>query len=229
MVLELLLMLFITTLADEIDFECRVDAYSIEPDRDRQFCQRRSPPFPQHRSAPPYKYMNQLHVYFALRNRQAFQRLLESSVDRGQSISSAASLSSSNAGGGKSMSWSKSSSSSSSSASSPAQYYHCDVNARDWLGRTVLHIACACASADSQSAGIVEYGRLLLAHPAINVNIFDTESHRPALHRALYHGNIATAYVSGYLRSIVPSESSQRLLLLNASDIDTSLKDLVGS
>jgi len=65
-----------------------------------------------------------------------------------------------------------------------------DVNARDWLGRTVLHMACA--SADKAAT---EYVRLLLAHPAVNLNLQDTESHWTALHRALYNGNIHAAYV----------------------------------
>jgi inhibitor of Bruton tyrosine kinase len=65
-----------------------------------------------------------------------------------------------------------------------------DINARDWLGRTVLHLACA-ASARAAS----EYVRLLLAHPEINVNLQDEESHWTALHRALYNGNIAATYV----------------------------------
>ena len=64
----------------------------------------------------------------------------------------------------------------------------CDVNARDWLGRTVLHLACASIEPSS-----LEYLRLLLAHPAVNVNLQDTESHWTALHRALFHGNIAAA------------------------------------
>lgn len=63
-----------------------------------------------------------------------------------------------------------------------------DVNARDWLGRTILHLACSASDPAS-----VEYVRLLLAHPAINVNVQDTESQWTALHRALYHGNISAA------------------------------------
>ncbi|KAG5646993.1 hypothetical protein DXG03_001717 [Asterophora parasitica] len=79
-----------------------------------------------------------------------------------------------------------------------------DVNARDWLGRSVLHLACAAPDG-------VEYVRLLLRHPAINVNLADTESHWTPLHRALYHANIPTA-----------------LLLLRRSDTDRSLQDLEG-
>ncbi|KAJ7481215.1 hypothetical protein B0H11DRAFT_2024703 [Mycena galericulata] len=68
-----------------------------------------------------------------------------------------------------------------------------DVNATDWLGRTTLQLACAAPDG-------IEYVRALLRHPSTN-----------ALHRALYHGNLAAA-----------------LLLLQRSDIDISLKDLEG-
>ena len=63
-----------------------------------------------------------------------------------------------------------------------------DVNARDWLGRTVLHLAAIDSTA-------LEYIRLLLNHPHINVNIQDQESLWSPLHRALYAGNVAAAYV----------------------------------
>lgn len=52
---------------------------------------------------------------------------------------------------------------------------------------------------------------MLLAHPAINVNILDKESHWTPLHRALYAGNIPAA-----------------ILLLKRLDIDTAIKDLEG-
>ena len=65
-----------------------------------------------------------------------------------------------------------------------------DVNTRDWLGRTVLHLACA-----ASARAAIEYVRMLLAQPGINVNLQDDESHWTALHRALYNGNIAAAYV----------------------------------
>ncbi|CAG8644748.1 2788_t:CDS:2, partial [Acaulospora colombiana] len=81
-----------------------------------------------------------------------------------------------------------------------------DVNAQDWLGRTVLHLAC---SATDPAA--LEFARLLLAHPQIQVNSYDQESHWTALHRALYAGNIAVA-----------------VLLLQRSDTDMFLKDYEG-
>lgn len=66
-----------------------------------------------------------------------------------------------------------------------------DVNARDWLGRTVLHLACSAADPAS-----TEYARMLLAHPGTNVNTQDMESHWTPLHRALYNGNLSAAYVA---------------------------------
>lgn len=74
-----------------------------------------------------------------------------------------------------------------------------DVNSRDWLGRTVLHLVCS-----APDVAATEYVRLLLGHPAINVNALDTESHWTPLHRALYNGNLATAYVAllRFIRSL---------------------------
>ncbi|RDB25530.1 BTB/POZ domain-containing protein 1 [Hypsizygus marmoreus] len=132
--------------------------------------------------------MTLLHDHFHLRNQQAFQRLLDGSADRGQPGSG---LSGS---GGKS--WTRPSPLTSGNVF--------DVNARDWLGRTVLHLACA-------STDGIEYVRLLLRHPSINVNLTDTESHWTPLHRALYNANIPTA-----------------LLLLQRSDTDRTLQDLEG-
>ena len=134
--------------------------------------------------------MTALHAYFNLRNQQAFQRLLDPS--RGQHRDSGG-LSTS---GGKS--WSRPSPLSSTSS--------IDVNARDHLGRTVLHLA-----ASSQDASAPEFVRLLLAHPTIDVNVVDAESHWTPLHRALYNGNIATAQ-----------------LLLQRPDIDANLRDIEG-
>lgn len=79
-----------------------------------------------------------------------------------------------------------------------------EINGRDRLGRTVLHLACS-------SIDTLEYVRLLLRHPAVNVNVQDLESHWTPLHRALFHGNLGAA-----------------LLLLQRSDIDISLKDFEG-
>lgn len=118
--------------------------------------------------------MTLLHVYFHLRNQQAFQRLLER--DRSGSFGSAGPSSSA----GKSSpgdSWSRKSIVSA-----------LEVNAFDDLGRTVLHLVCSSTDASS-----TEYARMLLLHPNINVNMPDKENHWTALHRALYCGNIEVA------------------------------------
>ncbi|KAI0714213.1 hypothetical protein C8T65DRAFT_573631 [Cerioporus squamosus] len=131
--------------------------------------------------------MTALHAYFHQRNQQAFQRLLDPTRNSGGGPSTS---------GGKS--WSRPSPLSSASS--------VDVNARDYWGRTVLHLA-----ASSQDASAPEFVRMLLAHPTINVNIADTESHWTPLHRALYNGNLTTA-----------------LLLLQRSDIDILARDVEG-
>jgi len=120
--------------------------------------------------------MNTLHALFAQRDQQAFQRQLERAR-------TAASGSNSGPGQGGGRSWTKS------SPVQPRSHSHdFDVNARDWLGRTVLHFACS-----SGEASAPEYVRLLLAYPGINVNVQDLENQWTPLHRALYNGNIITA------------------------------------
>ncbi|THH07852.1 hypothetical protein EW145_g3098 [Phellinidium pouzarii] len=137
--------------------------------------------------------MTALHAYFTLRNQQAFQRLVDAS--RTANASNAPVLSSS---GGRS--WNRPSSLPGRAEPS------CDVNARDWLGRTVLHLAVS-----SLDPAALEYVKLLLTHPRIDVNISDKESHWSPLHRALYEGNLAAG-----------------VLLLQRADIDTTLKDFEG-
>lgn len=61
-----------------------------------------------------------------------------------------------------------------------------DVNAKDWLGRTVLHLVCA-------SLESIEYARALLKHANVDVNLPDTESMWTPLHRALYSANLPVA------------------------------------
>ena len=124
--------------------------------------------------------MTTLHAHFALKNQQAFQRLLNVDANAPACTSSGGrqserpgALSSS---GGKS--WNKPSPLASMTVA-------CDVNARDWLGRTVLHLA-----ASSLEPSALEYLKLLLSHPRIDVNAADTESRWTALHRALYVGNL---------------------------------------
>lgn len=130
--------------------------------------------------------MSLLHAYFHTKNQQAFKRLLDTPHGSytGQASSS----------GGKS--WNRPNHLSS----------DLNVNARDALGRTVLHLAAASTLPSAQ-----EYVRMLLAHSQININLQDYESHWTALHHSLYHGNIATA-----------------LLLLQRNDIELDLKDLEG-
>ncbi|KIY50975.1 hypothetical protein FISHEDRAFT_38071 [Fistulina hepatica ATCC 64428] len=137
--------------------------------------------------------MTSLHVYFHLRQQQAFQRLLVHGTERG-SASTSTGLSTS---GGKSRSWK--------SGSPLKTALSLDVNARDHLGRTVLHLACT-AGPDG-----LEYVRMLLKHPLINVNIRDAESNWTPLHRALYVSNFAAA-----------------IILLQRADVDPSLKDFEG-
>jgi inhibitor of Bruton tyrosine kinase len=136
-----------------------------------------------------------LHVHFINRNHRAFRALLDSS--RPANTSSPAASSSS-----LSRSW-QSSSGSSRPADSTGVV---DVNARDHLGRTVLHLAAA-----SVHPSTVDFVRSLLAHPSININLQDLESHWTALHRALWAGNLPIA-----------------IILLQRQDIDTSLKDFEG-
>ncbi|PPR01555.1 hypothetical protein CVT24_005881 [Panaeolus cyanescens] len=142
--------------------------------------------------------MTLLHDYFNTRNLQAFQRLLDGSADRGTSanggMSSTPTGSSYNAPGGGGRSWNRPSAMTSSF----------QVNAKDWLGRTALHLACS-------SLESIEYTRALLKHPNIDVNLSDSESHWTPLHRALYAANLPAA-----------------LLLLQRNDIDASAKDLEG-
>ncbi|KAM0792087.1 hypothetical protein ACM66B_004791 [Microbotryomycetes sp. NB124-2] len=84
--------------------------------------------------------------------------------------------------------------------------YNSEVNRRDWLGRTVLHLAVT-----ELASWALEWVELLLAVPGLQVNAVDTESGWSALHRALYAGNIAAAR-----------------LLLARNDVDIRLKDHEG-
>lgn len=131
--------------------------------------------------------MTLLHELFNTRNIQGFHRLLDASVDR-RAFTAASSSSSS-----PTRSWTRS-----------GGFISVDVNARDRLGRTALHLA-------SSSLENIEYVRALLKRPNIDLNLMDLESHWTALHRALYSANLPAA-----------------LLLLQRLDIDTSLKDLEG-
>lgn len=81
-----------------------------------------------------------------------------------------------------------------------------EVNRRDHLGRTVLHLA-----ASDLGSFALDWVTLLLAVPQLNVNAPDTESGWSALHRALYAGNIAVAR-----------------LILGRDDADARMKDHEG-
>ncbi|KAJ3980465.1 hypothetical protein F5890DRAFT_1541415 [Lentinula detonsa] len=136
-----------------------------------------------------------LHAHFHLRNQQAFQRLLASSnvsIGAGDTTHF----------GGMSVG----SSPRSLKSKAIREEDRIDINARDGFGRTVLHLASASIDASS-----VEYVRILLKYPEINVNLQDRESQWTALHRAMYVGNLGVV-----------------LLLLQHSNTDTALKDLEG-
>lgn len=139
--------------------------------------------------------MSVLHTYFHRRDQQAFQRAIDAAIRVASHSSSGGQLSSSL---GRSLS-----SSPLSHASSSALL---DINARDGLGRTVLHLACS-----STHPSAPTYVRLILGHPHVQVNLPDAESHWTPLHRALYTGNIAAA-----------------LLLLQRPDVDVHAKDWEG-
>jgi hypothetical protein len=100
-----------------------------------------------------------------------------------------------------------------------------DVNARDALGRTVLDAACS-----ALDPAALEFVRLLLAHPAVKPNAQDVESHWTPLHRALYSGNIAAAYVVHTTRRLrrLRILTCSSLLLLQRADIDMFVKDYDG-
>lgn len=90
-----------------------------------------------------------------------------------------------------------------------------EVNARDRLGRTVLHIVATdggdaieshvamdaalgrklplARAPDKDAAACLEYLGPLLASPNVNVNLQDRENGWTALHRAVYAGNLVAA------------------------------------
>ena len=115
--------------------------------------------------------MTLLHELFNTRNIQDFQRLLDANIDRRVSTVTPSSPS------GSAKSWTRS-----------AGFICVDVNARDSMGRTALHLA-------SEKLESIEYVKALLKHPNIDPNVMDLESHWTALHRALYCANIPAACV----------------------------------
>ena len=142
--------------------------------------------------------MNQpLHVAYTLKNQKAFRQLL----DRAPS-SATSNATPSGGGAGTSSSGSRSWTNGSILAGSGGIPLIVDVNTKDSLGRTVLHRVCS-----SLEPAAVDYLRMLLNHPSINVNVQDSESRWTPLHRALYDGNIIAA-----------------VLLLQRPDVDIQLK-----
>lgn len=146
--------------------------------------------------------MNQpLHVAYTLRNQKAFRQLLDRA-----SAASGSSLTANNVngggGGGTSSSGPRSWTLHSVLGSGGGPPVAVDVNAKDALGRTVLHRVCS-----SLEPAAVDYLRMLLNHPGINANVQDLESRWTPLHRALYAGNIMAA-----------------VLLLQRPDVDILLK-----
>ncbi|KIJ30085.1 hypothetical protein M422DRAFT_268442 [Sphaerobolus stellatus SS14] len=128
--------------------------------------------------------MSNLHVYFLQRNEQAFAKALEAARNSNQASNTGQLSTSAGRRGGIATAV-------------------VNVNARDWLGRTVLHPAVAITEAYA-----LNYLGMLLAHPGINVNMQDIESKWTPLHRALYVGNVAACR-----------------LLLRCPDIDVQLRD----
>jgi ankyrin repeat protein len=144
--------------------------------------------------------MNQpLHVAYTLKNQKAFRQLLDRVPGSGTSN---ANPSGGGAGGGTSSSGSRSWTNGSILGSSAGMPLIVDVNSKDASGRTVLHRVCS-----SLELTAVDYLRMLLNHPGINVNVQDLESRWTPLHRALYVGNIIAA-----------------VLLLQRPDVDIQLK-----
>ena len=64
-----------------------------------------------------------------------------------------------------------------------------EINLRDALGRTIVHVAASDADADFA----LPFIKALLEHVALDLDAVDHESRWTALHRALYHGNIRAA------------------------------------
>lgn len=70
----------------------------------------------------------------------------------------------------------------------PATELRSDVNQRDDKGRTALHLI-----ASMRDENQLDFARLALSQPNINVNLQDAESGWTALHRAMYCGSCASS------------------------------------
>ncbi|GAA5907521.1 uncharacterized protein JCM6883_001232 [Sporobolomyces salmoneus] len=128
-------------------------------------------------------------------------------VNRGGAASSSGNNSSANgAGGGNGLSKSPGAAGFAVGGSLEKQAVYSEVNRRDYLGRTVLHLAVM-----EKESWALDWVEILLKVPGLQVNLPDLESGWTALHRALYSGNIAAAK-----------------MLLARDDIDSRAKDSEG-
>lgn len=101
---------------------------------------------------------------------------------------------------------------SSSGSSGYAVAVAAEVNRKDALGRTVLHlIVSEASSTPAETNTMIEWLELVLRVTGVNVNSIDTESGWTPLHRALWCGNLLTAR-----------------MLLARDDINSQLKDREG-
>lgn len=135
-----------------------------------------------------------LHHAFLLGSKKEFRRLLALPVSGGGGGGQASSGGYSASGGPSSgpRSWSNNSSLAHYGQQRPHQQLErLDVNARDGLGRTILHLL-----ASSADPTALDFLRLVLEsqpRSGLAINSQDTESGWTALHRALYVGNLAAA------------------------------------
>ncbi|GAA5985736.1 hypothetical protein JCM5350_007474 [Sporobolomyces pararoseus] len=135
-------------------------------------------------------------------------------VNRGGAASSSSQNSSANGGGGagqgggggNGLSKSPGMGGFAAGGSLEKQVVFAEVNRRDYLGRTVLHLAVV-----EKESWALDWVEILLKVPGLQVNLPDLESGWTALHRALYSGNIIAAK-----------------MLLARDDIDTRAKDSEG-
>ncbi|TIB58205.1 hypothetical protein E3P78_03995 [Wallemia ichthyophaga] len=131
---------------------------------------------------PFNKYMNPLFYHLLQKDLNNFRLSLDSSTKQPSSLSKSA------------------------HSITPATELRSDVNQRDDKGRTALHLI-----ASMRDENQLDFARLALSQPNINVNLQDAESGWTALHRAMYCASIAFAR-----------------LLLARDDVDLSVKDREG-
>ena len=106
------------------------------------------------------------------------------------------------------------------------QMVFAEVNRRDYLGRTVLHLAVM-----EKESWALDWVELLLKVPGIQVNLPDLESGWTALHRALYSGvRLSFPIQESPFSDPIPQEQNiaAAKTLLARDDIDTRAKDSEG-